>query len=86
MTMKNGTMTTRVIDNGAGFDVQAESKNPEKWDHFGLGGMMERARMLSGEVRWESKKGKGTQVIIQVPVENKEKATHDQKNQGVDRR
>ena len=48
MTMKNGNMTTRVIDNGSGFDVQAESKNPEKWDHFGLGGMMERARMLFG--------------------------------------
>ena len=80
MTLKNGTMTTRVIDNGTGFDVQAESKNPEKWDHFGLGGMMERARMLSGEIRWESKKGEGTQVIIQVPVEKKEKATYGKKN------
>jgi two-component system sensor histidine kinase DegS len=86
MTMKNGLMTTKVIDNGTGFDVQAESQNPEKWDHFGLGGMMERARMLSGKVRWESKKGQGTQVIIQVPVENKEKARHGQKNQGADRR
>jgi len=76
MTMKNGNMTTCVIDNGIGFDVQAESKNPDKWDHFGLGGMKERARMLSGEVRWESKKGKGTQVIIQVPVKQKEKVSH----------
>jgi len=79
-TMNNGTITTNVIDNGTGFDVQAESKNPEKWDHFGLGGMMERARMLSGEVRWESKKGEGTQVIIQVPLKNKEKATYGKKN------
>jgi two-component system sensor histidine kinase DegS len=76
MTMKNGNMTTRVIDDGTGFDVQAESINPEKWDHFGLGGMMERARMLSGEVRWESKKGEGTQVIIQVPVGQKAKVSH----------
>ena len=79
MTMKNGTMTTTVSDNGTGFDVQAESKNPDKWDHFGLGGMKERARMLSGEVHWESIKGEGTQVIIQVPVGKKEKATYGQK-------
>ena len=85
MTMKNGTMTTCVSDNGMGFDVQAESKNPDKWDHFGLGGMKERARMLSGNIRWESVKGEGTQVIIQVPIDNKEKRTHGQKNQGAHR-
>jgi len=32
--------------------------------------------MLSGEVGWESKKGQGTQVIIQVPVRKKEKVSY----------
>lgn len=76
MSMKNGNMTTCVADNGTGFDVETESKNPEKWDHFGLGGMKERARMVGGEVRWDSKKGLGTQVIIQVPVGQNERVSH----------
>ena len=73
LAMNNGTLTASVTDDGAGFDVRAESNNPEKWDHFGLRGMMERARMLAGEVHWESKKGKGTCVTIQVPTGPKEK-------------
>lgn len=61
-----------VADNGQGFDVQAEGQNPEKWDHFGVRSMRERARMLGGEVRWISKAKSGTTVEIAVPLGKKE--------------
>jgi len=65
-------LTATVRDNGTGFDVQAVSRDPEKWDHFGLRGMKERAKLLGGEARWESVKGKGTTVIITIPLAKKE--------------
>ena len=69
-----------VSDNGVGFDVQAERRNPEKWDHFGVRGMMERARMLGGEVRWNSEPGKGTTVKFHVPLVGKERRLYGKKN------
>ncbi|WP_447971293.1 histidine kinase [Nitrospira sp. M1] len=75
MSQKKFLVTT-ITDNGTGFDVAMESNNPEKWDHFGLQGMMERARMLAGEVRWESQRGKGTSVTIHIPIASKEKRAH----------
>ena len=80
IAMTNGMLNAHVTDDGMGFDMQAESNNPEKWDHFGLRGMMERARMLMGDVQWISKKGKGTCVTIQVPIGPKEKLRDGKKN------
>ena len=62
------TLTMTITDDGVGFDVEAVSKNPEKWDHFGLRGFMERARLVGGEAEVESKKGRGTRVEIKVPL------------------
>ncbi|WP_447978961.1 histidine kinase [Candidatus Nitrospira bockiana] len=62
------TLTATVSDNGVGFDVEAVSRNPEKWDHFGLRGIVERARLVGGQARIESKKGRGTRIVIQVPL------------------
>ena len=70
--VNHAMLTATVRDNGSGFDVQAVSRDPEKWDHFGLRGMKERAKLLGGEARWESVKGKGTTVIITIPLEKKE--------------
>ncbi|HZS12053.1 MAG TPA: sensor histidine kinase [Nitrospirales bacterium] len=62
-------LTMTIADNGVGFDVDAVSTNPEKWDHFGLRGFMERARLIGGTATVESKKGQGTRVEIRVPLE-----------------
>jgi two-component system, NarL family, sensor histidine kinase DegS len=75
-----------VSDNGVGFDVQAESQNPEKWDHFGVRGMMERARMLGGTVEWQSKTGKGTTVNFHVPLAIKERVSYGKKDKSAHRR
>jgi two-component system sensor histidine kinase DegS len=67
------TLTTTISDNGVGFDVEAIARDPEKWDHFGLRGILERARLIGGEARIESKKGHGTRIVIEVPLVRKER-------------
>ena len=62
------TLTAVINDNGIGFDVEAVSRNPEKWDHFGVRGIVERARLVRGQAKIESKKGQGTRIVIQVPL------------------
>ncbi|GJL51295.1 histidine kinase [Candidatus Nitrospira salsa] len=76
VTAKKGFLSTSITDDGTGFDIELESNNPAKWDHFGLQGMVERARMLSGKVHWESQLGKGTSVTIHIPIGSKEKLAH----------
>lgn len=52
-----------VKDNGVGFDRTMLKNNS-----FGLLGIMDRARMLNGKARISSKPGKGTQVIVSIPL------------------
>jgi len=61
-----------ITDNGVGFDMEKVLRDPEKWDHFGIKGILERARLVGGEGRVESKPGKGTKLIVEVPLGNKE--------------
>src|SRR5690606_22109447 len=46
-----------IIDNGVGFDMDAVLRDPEKWDHFGIKGILERARLVGGEGHISSAKG-----------------------------
>ena len=57
-------------------DVEGIWRNPEKWDHFGLRGIVERARLVGGEAKIESKKGGGTRITIEVPLVKKGSARH----------
>ncbi|MCW5784670.1 MAG: hypothetical protein KIT39_15265 [Nitrospirales bacterium] len=78
VTLKKDVLKATVLDNGQGFDVKAEGQNPEKWDHFGVRSMTERARMLGGNVQWVSKPGTGTKVEIFIPLVLKEKVPYAQ--------
>lgn len=51
----------RIIDNGRGFDATAERPG-----HWGLRGMRERARAVSGELTIERATGGGTCVVLRV--------------------
>jgi PAS domain S-box-containing protein len=55
-----------VKDNGAGFDRNAHRNNS-----FGLLGISERALMVNGKARISSKPGKGTQVLVRIPLAEK---------------
>jgi two-component system sensor histidine kinase DegS len=64
-------LTAMITDTGVGFDVEAISQDPKKWDHFGLRGIVERARLVGGDAKIESKKGRGTRITIDVPLVQK---------------
>ncbi len=61
-----------IIDNGVGFDMETILRDPEKWDHFGIRGILERARLVGGEGKIDSKKGRGTRIVVEVPLVKKE--------------
>lgn len=65
-----------ITDNGVGFDMETVLRDPEKWDHFGIKGILERSRLVGGEGRVESKPGKGTRIVVEVPLGQKEERQH----------
>ncbi|WP_054693790.1 sensor histidine kinase [Syntrophomonas palmitatica] len=63
----NGSYLTLVIkDEGEGFDLEKVRGNK---DSYGILGMMERVKLLGGELEIISSAGSGTQVIVRVPLE-----------------
>ena len=58
----DGRFRIMIQDDGRGFDPQAASGG------FGLVGMRERAHLLGGGLEVESAPGRGTRVILEVPV------------------
>ena len=57
-------LTMEINDNGVGFAPE----DREKSQSFGLQGMEERLRALSGSMRIDSAPGRGTTVTVSVPV------------------
>ena len=76
LSIGRSTLTATITDDGVGFDVDTVSRDPEKWDHFGLRGIVERARLIGGEAEIESRKGRGTRIAIAVPLVRKEAGRH----------
>jgi two-component system, NarL family, sensor histidine kinase DegS len=65
-----------IVDNGVGFDMDNVLRDPDKWDHFGIRGILERARLVGGEGKIESKKGHGTIIVVEIPLDKKETRHH----------
>lgn len=61
-----------ISDNGIGFDMDAVLRDPDKWDHFGIRGIIERAKLVGGAGHIDSKQGRGTTITVEVPLMNKE--------------
>jgi signal transduction histidine kinase len=57
-----------IRDNGCGFAMH----EPGERHGFGLTGMAERARILGGSYRVESEPGKGTTVVVELPLSSQE--------------
>jgi signal transduction histidine kinase len=57
-----------IEDDGVGFDAAGLSRAPERWPHFGLAGMRERAESVGGRIAWVSTPGRGTTVELRVPT------------------
>ena len=58
----------RIEDDGVGFEAELLAQGPERWPHFGLAGMRERAESVGGSVVWHSSPGAGAAVELRVPV------------------
>ncbi len=68
VSLEGRAFVLRIEDDGVGFDAELLAVGPERWPHFGLAGMRERAESVGGSVIWRSQAGHGTQIELQVPV------------------
>jgi two-component system, NarL family, sensor histidine kinase UhpB len=59
-----GAVELTVTDDGRGFTFDQASRG------LGMGGMRERALLVGGDLRIESRPGVGTRVRLRVPIEN----------------
>ncbi len=67
----------RIKDNGKGFDVQKRRRQALEDKRMGLQSMKERVALLEGKMNIQSRKGKGSYILIEIPM--KEKAIGRQK-------
>lgn len=58
-----------VKDNGKGFDPAVVGAQDE---HYGLLNMRERTQLLNGEMQIKSVSGRGTEIVVTVPIEEEE--------------
>lgn len=58
----------RIEDNGRGFALESGSGEQLRERHMGLWSMGERARILGGVLRVRSAPGKGTRIVVDIPL------------------
>jgi signal transduction histidine kinase len=63
LTQVGDLLTVDISDKGVGFDPDAVGSG-----HFGLRGISERVRLLSGTVAIESSPGQGTRIHVSLPI------------------
>jgi signal transduction histidine kinase len=61
------SVSVEISDNGRGFRVE-QANNGIALGHIGLAGMKERAEMLGGNLKINSSPGKGTLVLLTIPL------------------
>jgi len=57
-----------VVDDGVGFEPSANVNELIKSGRLGLMGIYERARLFGGSAQIESRPGKGTRVLVELPI------------------
>jgi signal transduction histidine kinase/streptogramin lyase len=62
---RNSDFVVQVVDDGRGFDPVTVAASPN--GHYGLVGMRERAKRMSGTLALESESGKGTRLTLHIP-------------------
>ena len=65
-TVDGGRLLFSVADDGCGFDTS--SRPGMEQGHFGLEGVMERAKSLGGTTDISSEAGKGTRIVVDIPI------------------
>lgn len=65
LTQNHRKCEARLRDNGVGFTAAAS----EGSNHYGLKGMKERIRKVGGEISLQTAPGKGTEILITMPLQ-----------------
>jgi signal transduction histidine kinase len=68
LALEGTELALSIEDDGVGFDAELLADGPERWPHFGLAGMRERAESIGGSIIWSSQPGSGTRVELRVPL------------------
>lgn len=68
LARQDGNLCATVQDEGPGFDVQGVSSKYDQRGSLGLVNMRERARLLNGQLAIDSSPGRGTRVMLVVPL------------------
>jgi len=63
-------VVVRIQDNGKGFDMNAVGQNYEGRGSFGMVNMQERAQLIGGRLEMRSALGKGTLIVVTVPIKD----------------
>gem|GEM_PF-3043842 len=58
----------KVTDNGKGFDYSPQTASVPADGHLGLAGMMERAELMGGTLKVDTRPGGGTRVEMSIPI------------------
>ncbi|MEX0625899.1 MAG: ATP-binding protein, partial [Chloroflexota bacterium] len=64
VTAANGEVRLEIADDGKGFDA----RTPGRGGHHGLANMLRRAESLGGSLLVESGPGRGTRIIVVLPL------------------
>ena len=70
MVKSHPDIILRIEDNGRGFDVVTRLAEAAEEKRMGVRSMEERARLLGGTLEIQSLVGKGTRIIVTVPLEH----------------
>lgn len=69
LSMDHDTLHLVVADQGTGFDPAALTAQSEREErHIGLRGMRDRVSMLGGTFELQSAPGRGTRVVVRIPM------------------
>jgi signal transduction histidine kinase len=66
--LESGLALLDVTDNGIGFDVKAVNESYENRSSLGMVNLRERAELVNGYLHIDSAPGKGTRVLVYIPL------------------
>jgi hypothetical protein len=79
MMCDDSSVVLQIEDDGLGFDTGTLSDAGDRQSGWGIMGIQERVKLADGKVQMQSEPGKGTRLVVEVPLKNSggsENATH----------
>ncbi|MGI6188479.1 MAG: sensor histidine kinase [Clostridiales bacterium] len=89
LQIKNNMLFCKLTDNGIGFDMsnfQDAKKQDIHSGGFGIYSMRQRAELLKGKLKIHSQPGRGTALLLQIPIEQTAEEEYYGEDKGFDSR